>query len=278
MWVKIPQALQLAPTYRSPEPILGGADAPERNPPSEGRDMIGLVRLVPRSGHSGACTVMDQLPAPPAARISACAARCRDADEVGETLEWHTRLAAARPDVPLGLAAEAADSAPLLARHPLPLAFLISPSDLVGGALPESAWRPLVDASVVGVLLEEVLVEVGPADEGTRAVLRSLVARGAHGSTVARAASDVGVSTETVRRRLRTTGYSPNAVLRWARHRAFEVRISLGAHRSASLLAGGWSSHEQRRKARSRLSGMAPQRVFDVASRKEPRTTFESHR
>jgi AraC-like DNA-binding protein len=221
--------------------------------PGESHDMIGLLRVLAPARDTIGAVVLDDLPLPPAASISACAVGCRGLEEVDETLNWYEQLHVLRPELPLGLIAEPADCARQLARYQHPLAFLLSPGDLRAEAIPSRHWELLLEGSLTGTLREELCAGYEPLSATEERTIRILICRGMHGATVSRVAKDLNVSVETVRRRIRRLGITPSALLRQIRHRAYELRVALGTDRRSSLVAAGWSDHEQRRKARARL-------------------------
>jgi hypothetical protein len=133
------------------------------------------------------------------------------------------------------------------------LAFVMDPSGLNGGGLPGTALEALREAGIEARILEEIIREHGPQVLSQREAIETVIASAVTGGTLHRAARDLDVHANTLSRRLKGVGLSPRWLRRWARLKAYELRVEQGMDRSAALVVGGWTDPEQRRKAVVRL-------------------------
>ena len=217
--------------------------------------MIALVRVPAPPRAANGIAEIGSLPEPPASRYTAFAVHCRDETEVREAVVWYRALFDSRSGTPLGLIAGANDCIQPVAHLDRSLVFVMDPSRLSGGGLPESALEALREAGVEGRILEEIVRKHGPEVLSEQQSLRALIGRAVAGSTIARAANDLCVHPDTMTRRFKRVGLSARWLRRWVRMRAYQLRVELGVDRSVALVAGGWTDHEQRRKASARLRG-----------------------
>lgn len=215
--------------------------------------MIALVRVTAPPAAGGGTEELGTLPDPPGSRYTAFAVHCREVGEVRETLDWYRAVLASRPAVPLGLIAPDTEVIEPIAALDHSLAFVMNPARLNGGGLPVTALAALLEAGIEGRILEEIVAEHGPEVLVHGALIRAVIARAVAGGTCGRAARDLGVHPDTLARRLNAVGLAPRLVRQRVRVRAYELRTDLGVERSAALVAGGWTSHQQRRKAVARL-------------------------
>lgn len=214
--------------------------------------MIGLVGVRPPPGRPCGVTVLERVPESPAPRYAGFIVRGANRAAVDDVVLWYDALRERRAALALGLVARPDDSAEALAKAKHPVTLFLRPEALIGEAVPAEALCRVRQASVEGRLLEELVEAAGASVLEERRALEALVARGTNGGSVAGAARDLGVNTETLRRRLRPFGLKPSDVTRWTRVRGFEIRVELGTERNAALWAGGWMTHEQRRKTARR--------------------------
>lgn len=215
--------------------------------------MIALVRVTAPPAAGGGTEELGTLPDPAGFGYTAFAVHCREVGEVRETLDWYRAVLASRPAVPLGLIAPDTEAIAPIADLNHSLAFVMNPGRLNGGGLPVTALDALREAGVEGRILEEVIEEHGPEVLVHGALIRAVIARAVAGGTCGRAARDLGVHPDTLARRLKGIGLSPRLLRQRVRVRAYELRTALEVDRSAALVAGGWTTHEQRRKAGARL-------------------------
>lgn len=215
--------------------------------------MIALVGVPAPPTSSGGTKELGALPEPPGSRYTAFAVHCREGREVRDALDWYRIVLDSRGDAPLGLIARDSDCVRHLVRLDHSLVFLMDPVALAHGRLPVSALQALREAGIEGRILEEVVREYGPAVLSEQESLKALIARAVAGSTIGRAASDLGIHPDTLARRLNGVGVAPRWLRQWARLRAYELRVELGTDGRIALGAGGWTHHEQRRKAMARL-------------------------
>ena len=215
--------------------------------------MMALVRVSAPPGAGKGTAELTSLPEAPASRYTAFAVRCRDEGEVREALAWYRTVLESRPETPLGLIARAADCVQAVADLDRSLVFVMDPARLNGGGLPGNSFQALREAGIEGRILEEIVCEYGPEVLSQREPLNALIARAVTGSTIARAANDLGVHPRTLARRLKGVGLSSGWLRQWARLRAYELRLQMGIEARVALVAGGWADQEQRRKAAARL-------------------------
>jgi hypothetical protein len=215
--------------------------------------MLALVRVsAPPAAGCGAAE-LSSLPEPPGSRYTAFAIRCRNETEVCEALAWYRRVLESRPETPLGLIARATDCIQPVADLDRSLVFVMDPSRLNGGGLPESALEALREAGIEARILEEIVQEHGPQVLSQREAVEAVIARAVSGGTIGRAASDLGVHANTVAGWLKGVGLSPRPLRQQVRARAYELRVEQGMDCNAALDAGGWTDHEKRRQAQARL-------------------------
>lgn len=214
--------------------------------------MIALIRVLPPKNAPEANEVLAELPRHPAWRFTSFLVHCTRPQEVKETLEWIKELQALRPQTPVGMIARAEHSAQLLAGFPHRLPLYLNPDELLAGRVSKSVLSRLRLNSLEGRLFDEIVLDY-PEVSTEGVTLLALISRAAHGGTLSAVAKDLGVTPQTLRRRLRRCGISPGKLVRRTRLRAFDLRIELGMDRGAALYAGGWSSHDQRRKTATRL-------------------------
>jgi acyl-coenzyme A thioesterase PaaI-like protein len=217
--------------------------------------MIGLLDVLPPpSGDAAGTFRLETLPPPPAPRLSGLIARCRDAHEARRTLEWYDRVRSSRPEFPLGLVCASAACVDALSRCRFPVEALVAPAELCAGGVPGAAMDAVRAAAVESRILEELVQRHGTAILEALPTLKITVAQAVRGGTVQAAARELGVTRDTVRRRLKAVGLSAGLLMAKARLRAFDLRIEMGYDRGSALVTCGWSSHDARRKARSRAA------------------------
>lgn len=215
--------------------------------------MIALVRVSAPPGAGCGTAEFSSLPQPPALRYTAFAVQCRDEGEVREALGWYRTILKSRPATPLGLVARPMDCIQPVAHLDRSLVFAMDPARLNGGGLPASAFETLREAGIEGRILEEIVRKYGSEVLSERKSLDALIARAVSGSTIGRAAKDIGIHPDTLARQLKGVGVSPLWLRRWARVRAYQLRTQTGMDPGVALAAGRWTDHEQRRKAVARL-------------------------
>jgi hypothetical protein len=221
--------------------------------------MIALVRLLPPCDPCPGVARLDRRPPPDAARHSGYLVRCSDTAELEATLEWYGDVRAVRPSVPLGLvcapevfAPEVCAGALIRAAHPVRPIF--SPDWLDRGRVPSSALAEMRAVSVEGRILDELCGIHGDEIQAQRPLMEALVSCAAAGGTLKRFSREVGLSDETVRRRLALVGLRPKRLMAWARLRAYDLRVELGDRPAGALLACGWTDPKSRQKVRRRLT------------------------
>lgn len=213
--------------------------------------MIGLVGVLAPPGDGAGTACLDSLPHPPALSLAAAAVQCSHGLEVDTILEWFGEMRAKRPAFPMMLVADQTCAAQL-ASFPHPVVGMVSPSELQAGGLPRTALERLRAASVEGRVLDRLVLRFGRKLLQESSIVRCLIAHAVRGGTVAAAARDVGVSCDTIRRRLAVVGLRPRELIRAARILAYEERRLQGASPPVALCACGWNDPEHLRRARRR--------------------------
>lgn len=215
--------------------------------------MIGLVRLLPPSAHSAGTIQLDRLPELHPVRFSGFIVRASAADEAEEVVDWYMAMRSGRPGIPLGLISPPPVAIEPVAKCRFPIEFVLPPSELIDGNVPVEALEQVRGAAVEGQILGELIHERGTRISAPEHTITTLIAHAVRGGTVASAAADLGVTRETVTRRVGGAGIRARRLMSWARLRAFDIRVELGWDRNLALGACGWMSHEARRKAAARL-------------------------
>jgi AraC-like DNA-binding protein len=118
--------------------------------------------------------------------------------------------------------------------------------------VPRDALDQLRAASVEGRVLERLILQFGVALLEHLPVVRCLVAHAVRGGTISAAARDLGMSVDTLRRRMTVAGVRPRDFMRAARVLAYEERRTQGASAGIALAACGWTDAEDLRQARRR--------------------------
>ena len=129
----------------------------------------------------------------------------------------------------------------------------MDPARLNGAGLPSSALEALRQTGTEGRILEEIVREYGPQVLSERESLEALIARAVSGSTIGRAASDLGIHPDTLARQLKGVGLSARRLRQWARLRGYDHRTQMGMAPAVALAASGWTDQEHRRRAVQRL-------------------------
>lgn len=220
--------------------------------------MIGLVDILPPPSSGMAGTLrLECLPDPPAVRLSGMIVRCRDRQQVGRTLDWYGLVRSRRPEFPLSLVCTSDACAEPLSRCRFPIIAVVSPGELCAGGISNAVLNKVRAAAVEGRIIEELVNRHGSAILEARSTLTAAVAHAVRGGTVQGVGRELGVTRDTVRRRLNAVGVSAGVLMAWARLRAFEFRVELGYDRAAALIASGWMSPDARRKAAARAGRTA---------------------
>lgn len=215
--------------------------------------MIGLVRLLPPASDTSSSTVIDRLPPIPSAGFSGALVRCVGDLEISEALSWYADVRKVRPGFPVGIVCAPELCVGALGSFTYPVAPLLSPGDLVNGAVPALALADLRSMSVEGQLLRELAADYPAAMLGQQELLECITAHAVRGGTLESAARKIGCSVDTLRRRLSVHQISPSRLMQWLRIRAYDLRVEMGEGPRAALSAGGWNTQKARRKCRSRL-------------------------
>jgi hypothetical protein len=213
--------------------------------------MIGFRGVRPPVGDSVGTRLLGALPASPATELAAAAVRCDHEPELDAVLEWYGDMRAARPPFAVLLVADHRFGG-MLASCPHPVVSVVPPSTLEAGGLPRHAMDELRTASVEGRVLDRLVVRFGWGLMAELSVVRCLVAYAVRGGTVSRAARDLGVSLDTVRRRLAAAGVRPRDFMRAARILAYDQWRTQGATPLVALAACGWTDPEHVRRTRRR--------------------------
>ena len=129
----------------------------------------------------------------------------------------------------------------------------MDPARLNGGGLSANGLEALREAGIEGRILEEIVREYGPQVLSERESLEALIARAVSGSTIGRAASDLGIHPDKIGRELKGVGLSARRLRQWARLRGYEHRTRMGMAPGLALAACGWTDQEHRRRAVARL-------------------------
>jgi hypothetical protein len=201
--------------------------------------MIGLLGVHPPADDSAGTKLLEALPGPPASALAAAAIRCDCQREIDAAIEWYGDMRAIRPAFAVIILADHRFGA-TLASCPHPVTAVVPPSDLVAGGVPRVALDQLRAASVEGRVVDRLVLQFGGALLEQLPLVRCLVAHAVRGGTVSAAARDLGVSGDTVRRRLTAAGVRPRDFMRAARLLAYEERRSQGASARTALAACGW--------------------------------------
>jgi hypothetical protein len=216
--------------------------------------MIALINVRPPIGQPGGVVELERRPAAPAIRYAGAIVGCSGIAAVRETLGWFKAIREVRPAFVLGLVSRPRHCARALGSFTYPVKPVISPAELENGHLPQSAVDIIRELSIEGLILEEFVAEHGDRVLSRRLTLECLIAHAIRGGTLNAVVRDLGCSPTTVWRQVGDLGLRPSTLMRWARLRAYQLRIELGVRPGAALKAGGWNEDRARRKAASRWS------------------------
>jgi hypothetical protein len=214
--------------------------------------MIGLVGVLPPRDQERGTRVLDFLPAPPAEGLSAIMVQAEDEEGVAGVLGWLEEVSARRPTFALGLICPPRVCAPALGAFTRPVRIVLPPEDLEEGALPSDALAGLREASVEGTCFEKLRRMHGDSILSELEWVECLISHAVRGGTLNAVARELGCSPVTVWRRLTAVGLRPGATMSWARLRAYELSVELGADPGDARRAGGWYSRRAWRNAVAR--------------------------
>lgn len=145
--------------------------------------MIGLVRISPPGGRADGTVVMDSLPPGPPDHLSALVVQVEDEGAVARVLSWFQKVAVERPTFALGLVCPPESCAAALGTFVHPVRLVLSPDDLQGGSLPAAALATMRDASVEGLILDELHRKHGDAVDSDRTTVECLISHAVRGGT-----------------------------------------------------------------------------------------------
>lgn len=220
--------------------------------------MIALVGVLsPTGSHTGTVT-MNRLPNPEHSRHAGYVVHCRDSAEVERTLAWHEDVRVLRRSTPLGLVCDLHHCAVAVGSLAYPVQPIIPPAELSAGALPDHALDQIRTRSVEGLIFATLCHLYGDELTANRETIEAIISSAVHGGTLGRVATLLGISTETIRRRLRAIGISPGRLRTSIRLQAYRLLVDLGEHPAAALQACGWSDYEARRKCQRRWQRSQP--------------------
>jgi AraC-like DNA-binding protein len=216
--------------------------------------MIGLVRLSPPDFCPGV-ERLDWVPEPASALHWAYLVLCATEEEVTEMLAWYCEVRAARPSVGFGLVCEPAICAAALGKATVPVSPVIAPDSLERDQVPPSVIEEMKAASVEGHILEDMLVKYGQKILKEQTIIEALIHGASRGVRLKRISRDVGLSEDTVRRRLQAVGLQPQTVMSQIRLRAYDLLLEMGDRPSSAALTCGWAEIKAQRKAAGRARG-----------------------
>lgn len=210
--------------------------------------MIGLVRLLPPSTGADGTRSFPDLPGPPADSFSGFMVRCDSIIELTTTLAWFKEICRKRPYVSLGLVCRPEVCFSSLGKWPRPVQPVLSPAELLAGRIPLAAFDELRRSSIEGRIMEELVSVQGLPILAEQSLLRTLIARAVCGGTLNSVSTEMRMSSENIRLKMGKMGVKPGRLMSWARIRAYELSVQMGAASHEALLACGWYSQEARRK------------------------------
>lgn len=214
--------------------------------------MIGLVGISPPADSQHGTVVLTALPRAPAEGLSAVIVRPENEQAVGTVLAWFERMVSRRLTLVLGLVCPPDWCAAALGAFTHPVRLVLPPEDLEGDCLPAAALATVRNASVEGLILDELHRKHGDAVHSERTIVGCLISHAVRGGTLNSVAADLGCSTTTIWRRLRAIGVSPRATMSRVRLRAYELQVELGADPGHARRAGGWYTRRAWKKALAR--------------------------
>lgn len=211
--------------------------------------MIALIGIGAPTHRPAGLAVLSAVPSSPAPGYCGAIVRAASSMEVEEALEWFADLRMIRPTFVFGIVAKPSHCARALGRCTVPVRPVLRPAELLDGRLPMSALQDIREYSIEGSLLEELVLLFGATVLSRRPMIESIIAHGIRGATLHSVTRSEGCSTVTVWRRLADLPFTAAVLLRWARLRAYELRLASGVPTKAALIAGGWKDPSARTKA-----------------------------
>jgi hypothetical protein len=216
--------------------------------------MIALIRLRPPQCGSAGTVKLSQPPKAPAARYSGALIRCSGDRQIRDALNLYSSVRATRPLFTFGIVAP-----PDLCMRPFasfdhPLTTVATPDELIDGRVPLRMIDELRAKSIEAPILQALIDERGDTILKEERLLTTIIPHAMRGGKLTRMAKDFGVSSDTLRRRIRALGWQPAHLVSFIRVRAYEIRVAAGVSPGAALLAGGWTDPEAKRKVARRLA------------------------
>jgi AraC-like DNA-binding protein len=135
-----------------------------------------------------------------------------------------------------------------------PLTTVATPDELIDGRVPLRMIDELRAKSIEAPILQALIDERGDTILKEERLLTTIIPHAMRGGKLTRMAKDFGVSSDTLRRRIRALGWQPAHLVSFIRVRAYEIRVAAGVSPGAALLAGGWTDPEAKRKVARRLA------------------------
>jgi AraC-like DNA-binding protein len=212
--------------------------------------MIALVGLNLPAGPAPGVARIDRLPAPEAALHLGYLVRCDDERTLTATLSWYEAARASRPSLVLGIVCAPEVCAEPLGRTTVPVSPVVAPGDLESDRVPTWALAELRANTIEARPLDELYTEL--ALQVDRPLLEALVPHAIRGGRLKSLARALGLSDDTIRRRLGPIGQSPGALMSSLRLRAYDLLLESEHTPKAALAACGWRDARAYQKARSR--------------------------
>jgi AraC-like DNA-binding protein len=214
--------------------------------------MIALVRLLPPIDSCVTVTELDHLPTLETATHSGYFVLCQDKTELYETLAWHAALRALVPSVGLGLVCPPEISAAALRLIGQNLRPVLYPHALPVARVPSAALEDLRSRSIEGQIFRELCETHQGRIEPHTDIVEALIAHAIQGGTASGVARRLGLSVDTLRRRLQVIGLQPGSLIPQIRLRGYELRVESGDSPTKALLACGWTDPKAHRKVCAR--------------------------
>jgi AraC-like DNA-binding protein len=215
--------------------------------------MIGLVRVSPPSGRSAGVVRLERLPNTKTAHLAGYLVLCRCSEELDTTLTWHGEVRVARPSVALGLVCQPEILFGALGKLTAPVNPVIAPEALQAGRIPDSGLTAIRTASVEAKVLEDLWHAKGARILQEQPLLETLISHASHGKKLQSVSRSLGLSEDTIRRRLRAIGLQPGALIREIRINAYTLLLRMGDSPSRALVACGWNDPKARQKVVARF-------------------------
>lgn len=215
--------------------------------------MIALVGALAAGRVAPGTVLLNDMPEVPAHGFAGVIVRADSPSEVESVLSWYVAVRAARPGFPLGLASRPEACAAPLGAFRDPVKPVMDSGDIEKRGLDPAMLEAFRGSCVEGLILQDLVRHHGHRLLRDQRLLEALIAHASAGRTLRSAARALGVSEDTIHRRLDRLSIPVGRLMSLIRLHAYDLRIELGSDPDLALEAGRWSSQKARQRMARRI-------------------------